>query len=100
VDTTLIFTAPWPYDLAPATVPFMKRTVTVLERQGIYTNRTLLTELTATDVFGWWNAGPAQFGEWAGGTFYEEEENIPSPLAFQVDTKGKDASVTLFVDLP
>jgi hypothetical protein len=59
VDTTPILTAPWPYDLDPATVPFMKRTVTVLERQGIYTNPTLLTELTATDVLGWWNAGPA-----------------------------------------
>jgi hypothetical protein len=59
VDTTPILTAPWPDDLDPADVPFTTRTVTVLERQGIYTNPTLLTELTAIDVLGWWNAGPA-----------------------------------------
>jgi hypothetical protein len=59
VDTTPILNASWPDDLDPATVPFTKRTVTVLERQGIYTNPTLLNELTATDVLGWWNAGPA-----------------------------------------
>jgi hypothetical protein len=58
VDTTPILTGPWPYDLDPADVPFTKRTVTVLERQGIYTNPTLLSEVTATDVLGWWNAGP------------------------------------------
>ena len=37
---------------------FTKRTVTVLERQGIYASPVLLNELTSTDVLGWWNAGP------------------------------------------
>jgi hypothetical protein len=59
VDTTPVFNAPWPDDLDPADVPFTKRTVTVLERQGIYTNPTLLNQLTATDVSSWWNAGLA-----------------------------------------
>jgi hypothetical protein len=59
VDTTPILTAPWPDALDPSDVLFTKRTVTVLERQGIYTNPTLLSELTTTDVLGWWNAGPA-----------------------------------------
>jgi hypothetical protein len=59
VDNTQIFTSSWPRDLDPATVPFTKRTATVLERQGIYTNPALLNELTTTDVLGWWNAGPA-----------------------------------------
>jgi hypothetical protein len=59
VDTTPILTAPWPHDLDPATVPFTKRTVTVLERQGIYTNPVLLNRVTVTDVLGWWNPGPA-----------------------------------------
>jgi hypothetical protein len=59
VDTTPILTAPWPDDLDPADVPFTTRTVTVLERQGIYTNPALLNNLTTTDVLGWWNAGRA-----------------------------------------
>jgi hypothetical protein len=59
VDATPIFTATWPDDLDPATVPFAKRTATILERQGIYTNPALLNEVTTTDVLGWWNAGPA-----------------------------------------
>jgi hypothetical protein len=58
VDTTPILTAPWPHNLDPAIVPFAKRTATVIERQGIYTNPTLLNNLTTTDVLGWWNAGP------------------------------------------
>jgi hypothetical protein len=58
VGTTLILTAPWPRDLDPATVPFTKRTATILQRQGLYTNPVLLNEVTATDVLGWWNAGP------------------------------------------
>jgi hypothetical protein len=59
VNTTPILTASWPPDLDPAAVPFTKRTATVLERQGIYSNPTLLNNLTATDVLGWWNAGSA-----------------------------------------
>jgi hypothetical protein len=59
VDTSPILTAPWPHDLDPATVPFTKRTATILQRQGIYTNPALLSEVTTTDVSGWWNAGPA-----------------------------------------
>jgi hypothetical protein len=59
VDTTLILTAIWPDDLDPATVPFAKRTATVLEREGIYTQPDLLNGVTAADVLGWWNAGPA-----------------------------------------
>jgi len=59
VDTTPILTAPWPDNLDAATVPFAKRTVTVLERQGIYTDPSLLNEVTSIDVLDWWNAGPA-----------------------------------------
>jgi hypothetical protein len=58
VDATPILIALWPDDLDPATVPFAKRTATVLERQGIHTNPTPLNNLTATDVLAWWNAGP------------------------------------------
>jgi hypothetical protein len=59
VDTTPILTATWPDDLDPADIPFTKRTATILQRQSIYTNPTLLNELTKSDVLGWWNAGPA-----------------------------------------
>jgi hypothetical protein len=59
VDATPILIALWPDDLDPATVPFAKRTATVLERQGIHTNPTLLNRVTATDVLDRWNAGPA-----------------------------------------
>jgi hypothetical protein len=58
VDTNLILSASWPDDLDPATVPFTKRTATILERKGIYANPALLSEVTTTDVLGWWNAGP------------------------------------------
>jgi hypothetical protein len=50
VNTALILTALWPRDLDPATVPFAKRTATVLERQGIYTDPSLLNEVTSIDV--------------------------------------------------
>ena len=66
VDTTPILTAPWPDDLDSATVPFTKRTVTVLERQGIYTNPVLLNRVTVTDVLGWWNAGPVTVEDLSG----------------------------------
>ena len=58
MDKTPIFTAPWPHDLDPGAVPFTKRTATVLDRQGIYTNPVLLNRVTVTDVLGWRNAGP------------------------------------------
>ena len=58
MNSTPILTVPWPLDLDPATVPFTRRTVTILQRQGIYTDPTLLNETTTTDVLGWWNAGP------------------------------------------
>jgi len=59
VNRSPILSALWPHDLDPATVPFTKRTATILERQGIYTNPALLNKVTTTDVLGWWNAGPA-----------------------------------------
>jgi hypothetical protein len=59
VNTTPILTASWPHDLDPAAVPFARRTATILQRQGLYTNPVLLDEVTTTDVLGWWNAGPA-----------------------------------------
>jgi hypothetical protein len=59
VDTTPILTATWPDDLDPATMPFAKRTATILERRGMYANPSLLNEVTSIDVLGWWSAGPA-----------------------------------------
>jgi hypothetical protein len=58
VDATPILAVPWPHDLDPATVPFTKRTITVLRRQGIYTNPVILNDVTTVGVLGWWNAGP------------------------------------------
>jgi len=36
----------------------MKRTATILQRQGFYKNPALLNEVTNAEVLGWWNAGP------------------------------------------
>jgi hypothetical protein len=58
VNTAAILSAPWPRDLDPATVPFTKRTIAILQRQGLYTNPALLSEVTTSDVLGWWNVGP------------------------------------------
>jgi hypothetical protein len=44
VNRMPILSALWPHDLDPATVPFTKRTATILQRQGIYTNPTRLNE--------------------------------------------------------
>jgi hypothetical protein len=59
VTTNPILDAPWPDDLNPADVPLKGRTETVLRRQGFYGNTILFDTLTASDVAGWWNAGPA-----------------------------------------
>jgi hypothetical protein len=59
VSSTPILTVPWPGDLDATTVPFAKRTATILQRQGLYKNPARLNEVTTTDVLGWWNAGPA-----------------------------------------
>lgn len=59
MDSNSILDAPWPKDLNPADVPFKGRTETVLPRQGFYENTSLFDTLTASDVAGWWNAGPA-----------------------------------------
>jgi hypothetical protein len=56
-DDTGILNEPWPPDLDPATVPFRKRTVTILRRLGFFDDPTLLNEVTEADVLGWWNAG-------------------------------------------
>ena len=50
--------ARWPHDPDAATVPFAKRTATILQRRGLYANPALLNQVTAGDVLGWWNAGP------------------------------------------
>jgi hypothetical protein len=36
VGDTLLLDAPWPDDLDPATVPFLKRSVTILRRVGYF----------------------------------------------------------------
>lgn len=48
----------WPPDLDPRTVPFKGRTVTVLERAGVFDDWSRFDELTEVEVAGWWNAGP------------------------------------------
>jgi hypothetical protein len=58
MDTTPLLTVPWPRDLHPSDVPFTKRTATILQRQGMYADPGRLNDVTATDVLGWWNAGP------------------------------------------
>lgn len=50
--------APWPPDLDPATVPFNVRTVTVLQRRGLFDDWTRFNDLTEAAVLSWWNAGP------------------------------------------
>jgi hypothetical protein len=57
VDDTGILTEPWPPDLDPATVPFRKRTVTILRRFGFFDDPALLNEVTEADALGWWYAG-------------------------------------------
>lgn len=48
------------------------------------------------------NSCGTQFGELVGGFYYDKvREDIPSPLAFQIDMAGREnAVVTLHVDLP
>lgn len=58
MNTTPILTAPWPRSLDPAIVPFKKRTVTILHRKGMFTDPSLLDDVTTGDVLSWWNAGP------------------------------------------
>jgi hypothetical protein len=57
VDDSGILNEPWPPDLDPATVPFRKRTVTILRRLGFFDDPALLNEVTEADVLGWWYAG-------------------------------------------
>jgi len=59
VNCSPILSALWPHDLDPAAVPFTKRTATILQRQGIYTDPALFNEVSTADVLGWWGAGPA-----------------------------------------
>jgi hypothetical protein len=58
VKRPTILNATWPSDFDPATVPFTKRTVTVLRRQGFFDDWTLLDTATVSDVLSWWYAGP------------------------------------------
>jgi hypothetical protein len=56
VDDTLL-DAPWPDGLDPATVPFRKRTVTILQRVGYFDDWSRFNTLTEEEVLSWWNAG-------------------------------------------
>jgi hypothetical protein len=57
VDDALILNSPWPPDLDPATVPFRKRSVTILRRMGFFDDWSLFNSLTEAEVSSWWNAG-------------------------------------------
>jgi Fe-S-cluster formation regulator IscX/YfhJ len=57
VNDTGILNETWPADLDPKTVPFRKRTVTILRRLGFFDDPALLNEVTEADVLGWWYAG-------------------------------------------
>ena len=45
-----ILNTPWPSDLDPADVPFRKRSVTVLKRQGYFDDPSLFDTLTEAEV--------------------------------------------------
>jgi hypothetical protein len=57
VDDILLLDAPWPDDLDPATVPFRKRSVTILRRMGFFDDWSLFDTLTEDHVLSWINAG-------------------------------------------
>jgi hypothetical protein len=57
VDDAFLLEAPWPPDLDPATVPFRKRTVTILRRMGYFDDWSRFNPLTEAEVLSWWNAG-------------------------------------------
>ena len=57
MDDALLLNAPWPSDLDPATVPFHKRTVTILRRMGFFDDWSRFNTLTEAEVLSWWNAG-------------------------------------------
>ncbi len=57
VDDTLLLDAPWPDDLDLATVPFLKRSVTILRRVGYFDEWTLFNTLTGVEVLSWTMAG-------------------------------------------
>jgi hypothetical protein len=57
VDDTLLLDAPWLDDLDPATVPFLKRSVTILRRVGYFDDWTLFNTLTGVEVLSWTMAG-------------------------------------------
>jgi len=57
VNGTLFLDAPWPPDLDPATVPFRKRSVTVLRWAGYYDDPSLFNTLTEAQVLSWTTAG-------------------------------------------
>jgi hypothetical protein len=56
VDDALL-NAPWSDGLDPATVPFRKRSVTILRRMGYFDDRSLFSTLTEAEVSSWCNAG-------------------------------------------
>ena len=57
VDDTLIFDAQWPNDLDPSTVPFRKRSITILRRAGFFDDWSLFNTLTEFQVLSWTTAG-------------------------------------------
>ena len=58
VSSTRILDTRWPEDLDPETVPFATRTVTVLQRHGLYDDPARFNTLTVAEVAGWTNTGP------------------------------------------
>jgi hypothetical protein len=53
----MLLDQPWPPDLHPNRVPFRRRTLTVMERAGLFDNPPAIDDLTENDVLGWENAG-------------------------------------------
>jgi hypothetical protein len=56
-DDAMILDQPWPPDLHPSWVPFRRRTLTVMERAGLFNNPAAIDNLTEDDILSWENAG-------------------------------------------
>ncbi len=57
MDDTLVLDAQWPDDLDPATVPFLKRSVTILRHVGYFDDWALFNTLTGAGILSWTMAG-------------------------------------------
>jgi len=53
----MLLTERWPVGLSPSRVPFARRTVTVLKREGYWGHMPRLDAVSESEVLGWWYSG-------------------------------------------